>query len=201
MRQSFVVTGPSQGGSGAYKTAYVSSNFLAQTGYERDEVADCDFSLFQADSGDIEGLEVETNFRKEMGRGVSYHSRVTQQRKDGTERLVFVSAIPLKDRDTGGVTNYVVVFSDMPDEMVDAEDEEGDSAMADTQMQKLAERIVLVDPEGNKVVNVSEDFGLAVLGGVTKKVKNLMGEPFGHDLRTFEAENAQNSPLISVIFT
>ena len=181
MKQSFVVTGPSQGDTGAYRTAYVSSNFLAQTGYERDEVADCDFSLFQAEGGDIEGLEVETKFRESMVRGVSVHSRITQQRKDGTERLVYVSAIPSKDRDTGGVTNYVVVFSELPDEMVDAEGEEeedGAAAMADEQMQRLAERIVLVDPEGNKVVNVSEEFGLAVLGDVTKKVKNLMGKDY-----------------------
>ena len=44
MRQSFVVTGA--GLSGGYRTAYVSSNFLAQTGYERDEVIDQEFTTF-----------------------------------------------------------------------------------------------------------------------------------------------------------
>ena len=44
MRQSFVVTGA--GLSGGYRTAYVSSNFLAQIGYERDEVIDQEFTTF-----------------------------------------------------------------------------------------------------------------------------------------------------------
>merc|ERR1719265_420287 len=51
MRQSFVVTGA--GLSGGYRTAYVSSNFLAQTGYERDEVIDQEFTTFAVEDDEV----------------------------------------------------------------------------------------------------------------------------------------------------
>ena len=89
---------------------------------------------------------------------------------------MFVSAIPLRERDGGGeaaaVANYVVVFSEMPEL---AEDEHEVEAM----MRGLAERLLLVDPAGMKVVNVSKEFGDAILGGVTKKVNGMVGKDYG----------------------
>ena len=50
----------------------------------------------------------------------------------------------------------------------------------DTVMSRLAERVVLVDPHGNKVERVK--FGLAILGGSTKRVNNLIGKDYTSDL-------------------
>ena len=198
MKQSFLVTGPNPGEAaegGCYRTAYVTSNFLAQTGYERDEVADCDFSLYQAAEGGVEGVDLEIKFAEGMRRGEAVHSRVMQQRKDGSERQVFVSAMPLKDRDGGtdAVANYVVVFSEMPDEMLDDDDEAagGDAAIeADDRMRRLAERVVLIDPQGNKVVNVSQEFGSAILG-TDKRVKNMMGSDYAEFLAAQVSETPE----------
>lgn len=191
MKQTFLVAAPSPLVAGGYRTNYVTSNFLAETGYERDEVTDCDFSLYQAASGDgVEEQEIEQKFAQGMRDGVSVHSRMMQERKDGSERAVFVSAIPLKDRDavTDTVTNYVVIFSEMPAEMLD-DDESGIDV--DTVMSRLAERVVLVDPQGNKVVNVSQEFGLSILGGSTKRVNNLIGKDYTSDLSNQMSETPE----------
>eukprot|EP01051_Picozoa_sp_SAG22_P010168 SAG22_NODE_898_length_6620_cov_13.916884_2_plen_1193_part_00 len=181
LKQSFVVTDPHAEGGGGHKAVYVSPNFIARTGYGREQILGEDFSIFQDDTNDA-NVEPLLDIQEGMRTGRAVHAQITQVHRDGTVTPVLVSAVPIVDREgdqndsSSGDSNahvlyYVCVFAelptvfedDFPDELVDS-------------LKVRQQDILLIDPNiyGSPVVNVSNEFAVTFLGDRQKAINELI---------------------------
>jgi PAS domain-containing protein len=191
LRQSVVLVDSLE--AGQYTVSAACSTFFSSTGYDRGEVIGAEFSTFAEDND--EGGVVVMEVGEAMRSGQPTHQVFRQRRKDGAVQQVFLSVVPIRDRDAAaaaggvgsgvaaasGISCYVCVFSELPESVF------GEGAATPSrvdQLRRLSSQLLLVDAQEMTVVNVSDELAAGLLGGSRRKAAELMNSDYAQFLQS-----------------